>query len=239
MRTVFLLVGAAAAAMYCEDARETFGIDVDDCHAIHTEYMNMLKSGKTLEAIAADLKADEAEDEVADGENAMSNDQAMVSGDEGDLAFQHEDPNHPDSDMSCARSCSQGAQSCGICVNLRNQNSCCRRRKNSTRKSITYGGYVKSHILIQCYGMIDEGCRRLPTWHSGCYKVCGGCSDSCNNSSCGCASTCQSSTSACGCKCSATNFRRYLHCVGRRVSRCYRTKIIHTRQVCHAKPTTR
>merc|ERR1719263_370661 len=152
---------------------------------------------------------------------------------DSDLQANHEDFAHPDTDMSCSHSCSTGSQNCGICVNLRNQNSCCRRRKNSTRRSITYGGYVKSHILIQCYGMIDEGCRRLPTWHSGCYKVCGGCSDSCNNSSCGCASTCQSSTSACGCKCSATNFRRYLHCVGRRVSRCYRTKIIHTRQVCH------
>merc|ERR1712139_489216 len=155
-----------------------------------------------------------------------------------DMDMSNPDDSPADSDMSCAHSCSTSGQNCGICVNLRNQNSCCRRRKNSTRKSITYGGYVKSHILIQCYGMIDEGCRRLPTWHSGCYKVCGGCGDSCNNSSCGCASTCQSSTSACGCKCSATSFRRYLHCVGRRVSRCYRTKIIHTRQVCHAAPTT-
>merc|ERR1719393_605811 len=110
-----------------------------------------------------------------------------------------------DSDMSCGHSCAQSASACNICQGMRQSNSCCR-RQNSTRKSITYGGYVKSHVLIQCYGMIDEGCRRLPTWHSGCYKVCGGCSDSCNTASCGCASTCQATNSACGCAASAASF---------------------------------
>merc|ERR1712139_602320 len=116
-----------------------------------------------------------------------------------DMDMSNPDDSPADSDMSCAHSCSTSGQNCGICVNLRNQNSCCRRRKNSTRRSITYGGYVKSHILIQCYGMIDEGCKRLPTWHSGCYKVCGGCGGGVN-ANLPCSSVCQRSASTCGCK---------------------------------------
>merc|ERR1712139_319677 len=30
-------------------------------------------------------------------------------------------------------------------------------------RQVAYGGYVKSKVLIQCYGMIEEGCARLPT----------------------------------------------------------------------------
>merc|ERR1719261_2372709 len=125
---------------------------------IHQEYMNMVKSGKSLEALSADLKEDEGDMEQS---NDFSN------------ADEHSDESAPDSDMSCHRSCnacgSTGcAHSCNDCMRIRRHNSYCGcRRHNSCRKSYTYGGYVHSHVIIRCYGMIDEGCRRLPVYHKG------------------------------------------------------------------------
>merc|ERR1719171_2324134 len=114
--------------------------------------------------------------------------------------------------------------------------------------------------LIQCYGIIQEGCQRLPTkvmpaeiekqknggssdsWPS-CKQLC---AEGCNGNSCG---NCRcgnewvdgcsvGNPAACGHRhCMKANFSRYLHCVGRRVSKCYRQKWTTTRECENAAPT--
>jgi hypothetical protein len=149
------------------------------------------------------------------------------------------DPSAPDQDLSCERSCSYGLGACDRCMKIRRGNSNCYRPRPGCKRTITYGGYVRSHVLIQCFGVIDEGCRRLPTFQQSCRKICGGCSDHCiNDESCGCASSCQNPQNMCGCSASRVTFQKYLHCVGRRVSKCYRSKIIQTRQCINSKPTS-
>ena len=54
LRCLFFLV-----FRYCNDAYETYGIDQNSCELMHSEYMQMVNSGKTIEVIAQELKADE------------------------------------------------------------------------------------------------------------------------------------------------------------------------------------
>merc|ERR1719364_562905 len=48
------------------------------------------------------------------------------------------------------------------CMEVKNHGACKIDAPGCARQ-VAYGGYVKSHVLIQCYGMIDEGCKRLKT----------------------------------------------------------------------------
>merc|ERR1719482_1296030 len=60
---------------------------------------------------------------------------------------------------------------CADCTNTGCAESCMAIQNNGScnipvagcARQVAYGGYVKSHVLIQCYGMIDEGCKKLPT----------------------------------------------------------------------------
>merc|ERR1719158_200281 len=56
----------------------------------------------------------------------------------------------------CSTGCSES------CMAVANNGSCNIPVAGCARQ-VAYGGYVKSHVLIQCYGMIDEGCKKLPT----------------------------------------------------------------------------
>merc|ERR1711959_172964 len=62
----------------------------------------------------------------------------------------------PDCSACDDADCNQG------CMEVKNNGSCKIDAPGCARQ-VAYGGYVKSHVLIQCYGMIDEGCKVLPT----------------------------------------------------------------------------
>merc|ERR1719231_648883 len=133
-------------------------------------------------------------------------------------------------------------------------------------RQVAYGGYVKSHVLIQCYGMIDEGCKKLPTVYGPTeVKVAapaGGAGGADRMPSCEelCAAGCKSQDPCCqpssgipalggvntccgndckdwGSVCMKSNFKNYLRCVGRRVSKCYRQKWVVSKECINAEPT--
>merc|ERR1712139_208479 len=125
-------------------------------------------------------------------------------------------------------------------------------------RQVAYGGYVKSKVLIQCYATIDEGCQQLPTKYeavqvtmqnqnkpsgpqgdgSGFYT----CEQLCamDKKKCDCGSDngflkqnnlFPKSGASTYAGCMRNKFANYLHCVGRRVSKCYRQKWIVSREV--------
>merc|ERR1712094_24993 len=93
--------------------------------------------------------------------------------------------------------------------------------------------------------MIDEGCKRLKTkympvqvqqpakpaakdqWPS-CM------SPSLRGVDCSCGDDCNDWSSS---TCMKTNFKKYLHCIGKRVAKCYRQKWIVSKEVINAAPT--
>merc|ERR1719456_1866372 len=66
--------------------------------------------------------------------------------------------------MTCADCYRTGCEE--SCMEIKDNGSCNIPVAGCARQT-AYGGYVKSHVLIQCYGMIDEGCKRLPTVYGG------------------------------------------------------------------------
>merc|ERR1712188_360264 len=181
-----LLLSTVAASEVCEKYAAEMGMELENCEAAHQEFVNMVDSGKTIEELEADL-------------------QQCSGGSAQRLA----DPTYTspaDVQMACNGVCkNMGNQACGQCIKIREMASNCQLDTPGCARQVAYGGYVKSHVLIQCYGIIQEGCQRLPTkympaqvsmqgqgnintndqWPS-CKQLCAaGCQgNSCNN--CGC-----------------------------------------------------
>jgi hypothetical protein len=226
-----LLAGTVAASEVCQNSMQEMNIGYDECMAIQTEFHAMVESGKSIDELKTDL--------------------AQCGGD--------------DYQMDCSAKCGLDNDCTDSCMRIAN-NGVCKIDAPGCARQVAYGGYVKSHVLIQCYGMIDEGCKRLKTkympvqttnngapngvaavshdkWPS-CKDLCScdsGCGNNCSTGDhislrgvdCGCGDDC----SNWGHYCMKQNFSKYLHCVGRRVAKCYRQKWIVSKECINGTPT--
>jgi len=209
---------------------QEMNIGYDECMAIQTEFAAMVDSGKTIDELKTDLQ--------------------MCGGD-----------NYSMSASDCSSKCGLDNDCTDSCMRIAN-NGVCKIDAPGCARQVAYGGYVKSHVLIQCYGMIDEGCKRLRTKYMpvqvqqpaakpaadkmpSCKELCNGCGDdhctqpSCMSPSlrgvdCSCGNDCNDWSSS---TCMKTNFKKYLHCIGKRVAKCYRQKWIVSKECVNAAPT--
>jgi hypothetical protein len=158
----------------------------------------------------------------------------------------------------CNHGCSES------CLEVQNNGSCNIPVAGCARQ-VAYGGYVKSHVLIQCYGMIDEGCKKLPTiygptevktaapaggaaggadrmpscdelCHASCAQQDNCCHPTGQPGLGGVNTCCGSDCKEWGMTCMKSNFANYLRCVGRRVSKCYRQKWVVSKECINAAP---
>jgi hypothetical protein len=223
---IFFLVTLAAASDVCRDSMQEMNIGYDECMAIQTEFAAMVDSGKTIDELKTDLQ-------MCGGDNY-----SMSAGD-------------------CSAKCGLDNDCTDSCMRIAN-NGVCKIDAPGCARQVAYGGYVKSHVLIQCYGMIDEGCKVLPTKYMPMSYTEGkdntgltkqykeefpSCKELCNASSCG-YQKCVSGNPVLKVgafngnrSCMHGNFRRYLHCVGRRVAKCYRQKWIVSKECINGTPT--
>jgi hypothetical protein len=228
---IFFLVNLAAANEVCEHSMEDMGIGYDECNAIQTEFNAMVDSGKSLSELKTDL-------------------------DMHDLSCQ--DGYGIGADNACNRKCGIDNDCVDSCMKIANNGSCKIDAPGCARQ-VAYGGYVKSHVLIQCYGLIDEGCKTLPTKYMPMAYTQGkdntgltkqynhdtwpSCHDLCQKESCG-DNKCVTGNPILKVgafngnhDCMRHSFRRYLHCVGRRVAKCYRQKWIVSKECINGTPT--
>jgi hypothetical protein len=204
------------------------GIGFDECMEIQTEFNAMVESGKTVEELETEMQAS----------NAMcgSASQGGYSGCDAQCGINDD----------CKQSCMQI-----------NQNGACRVDRAGCARQVAYGGYVKSEVLIQCYGKINEGCKRLKTQYMPVEYNGGKAPASAQGSSQGFPSCNQLCQGNCGAQCQSHNgspnlrvntdwswdcmkqsYNRYLRCIGKRTAQCYRQKWIVTKEVVNAAPTS-
>jgi hypothetical protein len=230
---LFAFATLAAASDVCQNSMEEMNIGYDECMAIQTEFNAMVDSGKTTEELKTELATIEKEPGCEQGYGIGA-------------------------DNACNRRCGLDNDCVDSCMQIAN-NGVCRIDSPGCARQVAYGGYVKSHVLIQCYGLIDEGCKVLPTKympmdytegtdHSGLTKKVDEhkwptCSDLCDHSTCGQQKCVHGSpVLKVGAfngnhNCMKGNFRRYLHCVGKRVAKCYRQKWIVSKECINGTPT--
>jgi hypothetical protein len=226
---IFSLIGLTAASEVCKNSMSEMGIGYDECMAIQDEFVSFVDSGMTVDDLSTEL---------AQCDQKMTCDDCYKTG--------------------CEESC--------MAIK---DNGACNIPVAGCARQVAYGGYVKSHVLIQCYGMIDEGCKRLPTIY-GATQVktaapagaAGGDGSGDRMPSCKemCEATCKAQDPCCkpsagvpalggvntccgndckdwGTVCMKSNFKNYLRCVGRRVSKCYRQKWVVSKECINAEPT--
>merc|ERR550514_854778 len=231
---IFTLLTLAAASDVCQNSMEEMQIGYDECMAIQTEFNAMVDSGKTVEELKTDLDMHDAQPGCEQGFGIGA-------------------------DNACNRRCGLDNDCVDSCMQIAN-NGECRIDSPGCARHVAYGGYVRSHVLIQCYGLIDEGCKVLKTKYmpmsytegkdnSGLTKQMDHdkwptCSDLCGADSCGGYQKCVSGSPVLKVgawngnhTCHKNNFRRYLHCVGKRVAKCYRQKWIVSKECINGTPT--
>jgi len=226
-----LLIGSVAASEVCQNSMNEMGIGYDECMAIQEEFVSFVDSGMTVDELSTELQACDQRDPC----------------------------------MNCAN---MGTGCSESCMAIQNNGSCNIPVAGCARQ-VAYGGYVKSHVLIQCYGMIDEGCKKLPTIYGPtqvktaapaaaagadangdrmpsckemCEATCRGQDPCCKPSSGvpalgGVNTCCGNDCKDWGSVCMKSNFKNYLRCVGRRVSKCYRQKWVVSKECINAEPT--
>jgi hypothetical protein len=236
-----ILASTVAASEVCQNSMQEMNIGYDECMAIQTEFHAMVDSGKTTEELTSELATIEKEPGCEQGFGIGA-------------------------DNACNRRCGLDNDCVDSCMQIAN-NGVCRIDSPGCARQVAYGGYVKSHVLIQCYGMIDEGCKRLKTKYMPQTHTSNGaangvaapaadkwptCSDLCNTDKCGSGCNIQNGNACslrgvdCGCgddcqswghTCMKQHFNKYLHCVGKRVAKCYRQKWIVSKECINGAPT--